>query len=96
MASRFWLVFVALVPVAGCASEPEPDIVGICQPAIELQLPPWGHRVSGVSFEYVDFQDGGQQMTGAVDAADGTYVFECGTNARMQRTNLRVWQASVR
>ncbi len=94
MASRFWLVVVALVPTAGCASEPEPDIVGICQPAIELQLPPGEVEYQLSSYEYVDFQDGGQQMTGAVDAAGGTYVFECGTNARMQRTNLKVWQAS--
>lgn len=48
------------------------------------------------SFEYVDSQGGGQQMKGAVDAADGTFVFDCGTNALMQRTNLEVWQASVR
>jgi hypothetical protein len=85
MGPRLCVLLVALVVTVGCASEPEPerDIVGICQPAVELRLPTGDVEFEVSTFEYFDFKDGSQQVTGAVDAVDGAYFFECKTNALM-------------
>lgn len=97
MGSRYWLVIVVLVLTAGCANKPEPDIVGICQPAIELELPSGEFEYVVSTYGYTDSGNGRrQQWTGAVDAADGAYFFECEINDRMHRTDLQVEQMSVK
>lgn len=75
------VVIAAVVVSAGCGGEAEADIVGVCQPAVELELPSGDVEYNVPTFEYADGVDGGHQMTGVVDAADATYLFECETNA---------------